>query len=104
MKHDSVDKRTKKLVKNFDFKGLAKAHSKIEVVWHEKEWEEFIELIRLNERNRITEIVEGKKFEMNIDEYLPKVKAWKGGYDTPFDNGYSQCKTDLLNDIKEKGE
>jgi hypothetical protein len=34
------------------------------------------------------------EFQMNIDEYLPKVKAWQGGYDRPFDDGYAQALTD----------
>ena len=35
-------------------------------------------------------------FKMNVGDYLPKVKAWHGGYDRPFDDGYTQAKNDIL--------
>lgn len=31
------------------------------------------------------------KFQMDIKEYLPKVKAWKSGYDVPFDDGFAEA-------------
>lgn len=43
----------------------------------------------------IEEEVEGKQFQMDIKDYLPKVKAWKSGYDQPFDDGYAQSKSDI---------
>lgn len=50
--------------------------------------------------NKVEEIrgeIENNKFSLNIDWYLPKVKAWnKSNYDIPFDDGYGKAKYDVL--------
>ena len=38
---------------------------------------------------------ETSTYNLIIEEYLPKVKSWTGGYDRPFDEGYAQAKVDL---------
>jgi hypothetical protein len=47
-----------------------------------------------NTLKQAAEALSHHEFQMNIDEYLPRVKAWQGGYDRPFDDGYAQALTD----------
>lgn len=47
--------------------------------------------------------IEAMQFKMDVDEYLPKVKAWNGtNYDVPFDDGYAQCKKDIAALLSDK--
>jgi len=55
--------------------------------------------VRADEQRRIWEGIEAKQFEMKIQEYLPLVKAWQGGFDIPFDHGYAKGKADALSVI-----
>ena len=43
--------------------------------------------------------IEEMTFKMDVKDYLPKLKAWQGGYDRPFDDGYAQAKKDIINEI-----
>lgn len=67
---------------------------------HETEVEEW--LFRLIDRTyhatkeEVRGIIEKHEFQMDIKEYIALVKAWKGGYDVPFDDGYSHAKKDIL--------
>ena len=56
------------------------------------------ELTRQKEELRVA--VENHEFKVDIEEYLPLVKAWKGGYDVPFDDGYKKAKDDILTLLK----
>ena len=49
----------------------------------------------------IDEWADKHQFQMDIKDYLPKVKAWQGGYDRPFDDGYAQAKLDLRSFLSE---
>lgn len=50
---------------------------------------------------QVQEMIENKKFFMNVDEYLLKVTRWDGtNYDVPFTDGYKQAKLDLSTEIK----
>lgn len=53
------------------------------------------------QRKEMTDLLEKHEFKMDIKDYLPKVKAWQGGYDIPFDDGYAQAKKDLLSLINQ---
>lgn len=49
-----------------------------------------------NQREEIRMEIENHQFKMHISDYLPKVKAWAGGYDRPFDDGYAQAREDII--------
>jgi len=63
--------------------------------------EEYAEHMVQQERERCLKLVEEKQFEINIDEYLPKVKEWEKGYDKPFDDGYEQFRKDIIKAINQ---
>jgi hypothetical protein len=48
-------------------------------------------------KRELVEKVENLQFKMDIKYYLPMVKAWQGGYDVPFDDGFKICKKDIVN-------
>lgn len=84
--------------KDVIFGGLSGQHEQVEDFWLSK----FDQAIAA-ERGRVVAKVEKSGFKMNVDEYLPMVKAWKGGYDVPFDDGYKTAKRDILA-LLHKGE
>jgi hypothetical protein len=49
----------------------------------------------------VREGIETFEFKMNVKDYLPKVKAWMGGYDQPFDDGYAQAKKDFIDSLEQ---
>ncbi len=61
--------------------------------------EKLLSLFTKRQEEMVGEL-EGHKFEMDIKEYLPLVKEWKGGYDVPFDDGYKQAIKDAISIIK----
>ena len=62
---------------------------------------DFIKQELQQERERCLKLVEEKQFEINIDEYLPKVREWEKGYDKPFDDGYEQFRKDIIKAINQ---
>lgn len=52
--------------------------------------------VRQSDREALKAEIENLTLQIDIEEYLPKVRAWKGGYDVPFDDGYTQSKKDVL--------
>jgi len=69
-----------------------------------KQLEELVSLAVQQERERCLKLVEEKQFEINIDEYLPKVREWEKGYDKPFDDGYEQFRKDIIKAINQHNE
>ena len=65
---------------------------------------DFIKQELQQERERCLKLVEEKQFEINIDEYLPKVREWEKGYDKPFDDGYEQFRKDIIKAINQHNE
>ena len=65
---------------------------------------DFIKQELQQERERCLKLVEEKQFEINIDEYLPKVREWEKGYDKPFDDGYEQFRKDIIKAINQDNE
>jgi len=63
----------------------------------------FVYSLLASERDRLVKSIGEAKFEMNIDEYLPLVKAWQGGFDVPFDHGFEAGKRAAQEVIK-KGD
>lgn len=61
---------------------------------------EHISSLLASQQARMVEKIEKSPFEMHVDDYLPLVKAWKGGYDVPFDDGYKKGKADAIAIIK----
>ena len=58
-----------------------------------------IELYTTAKREALREVRE-IEFKMDIAEYLPKVKAWQGGYDKSFNDGYAQAKKDIITHLE----
>lgn len=47
------------LIEKNDLKAVCEAFGRADTVWHEKEWKEFVEAIRKDERERIRKEVMG---------------------------------------------
>lgn len=53
-----IDKKFEKLLKEYDWQGMAKAWAEGDLKWHKKEWKEFIALIRFHQREEFKKWLE----------------------------------------------
>ena len=50
----------KHFLETYDWEGLARTFSEGNIHWHEKEWKEFIEKIKKQEREKIAQVLQSK--------------------------------------------
>lgn len=66
-------KLAKEALATLDWKKFAEAFRDMEADWHAKEWKEFIEVVRQDERKRVVEEIEKKSWIMFLKKpYIPE--------------------------------